>query len=578
MKPVQSAKIVYRQALANVFYGKELIGDSIDDNSIWKSIPPSISEFFDLRNGWFKEPFYPIQDSFVKELIGDNPLIWDNKYDEGHAFWGKGSGKDRTIAKLMVYLVVKLLHMKCPQKGLETFIPNGIGTLGIDSPIDLANVSKDEKQAKNVFFKNLKSIVSRVINPKTGKNFFKEVGCDIREGKDLQQSAILFPYNITCHSLNSMRYAGEGMNLFVVVADEIGASPVDRIRTQLNSIRETVASRFPTIGKLLLMSFKYEENCAMSIEYRLGLKDDRILSSKSATYEVNPQKSKSTFKKFYIRDPFRAMMTYECESHVNQGSGYIVQKDVIPWALSKNINPVIGDLITTNNLLGIDFKSWFFSSLSGCNCSIHIDLAKGDIGIGQDSCGIAMTHPIMIVPNVHPKVLEFLKKVGIVNYNDELLIQRKGINIDLALRIIAPSGSEIKFADIITFVKVLKQKGVNIHKCSYDGWGSVGEIQRLNSLGIVSETLSVDRDTAPYDTLKELLYLGLVKGYKNEILERELKDLIKNEKGKIDHPVVSWLRMEQEGKDKGSKDVSDGVAGSGYISIKEISLDTGICW
>lgn len=576
---VVTAKVAYRSALSKVFFGNdgtEKLDGAYDD--IWKEKPPSVMEFFDLENGWFKEPFYPIQNDFVRELIGNDSLVWDNRYDEGHAFWGKGSGKDRTIAKLIIYVIVKLLHMKNPQKGLELFIPSGDSTLGIDTPIDIANVSKDEKQAKNVFFKNLKSIISKVNDPKTGKNFFKQVGCDIREGKDLQQSSILFPHNITCHSLNSMRYAGEGLNLFFVAADEIGASPYERVRTQLISIRETIASRFPTIGKLLLMSFKYDVDCAMSIEFKLGLKDKRILSSTAATFEVNPQKKKETFKKFYLRDPIRATMTYECKSDINVGSGFIVQKDVIPWALKKGENPVVGDLISTDNLLGINFKHWFFSRLKGCNCAIHIDLAKGDIIGGQDSCGITMVHPIMVYPDIHPKVLEYLKISGIVNFDDELKIKRKGVNIDLALRITAPKGGEIRFSDIITFIKALKNKGVNIHIVTYDGWQSVGEIQRMNEFGIRAETLSIDRDNAPYDTLKELFYLGIVNGYNNSILKRELVDLLKNDKGKVDHPVISWLRMEQEGIDKGSKDVADSLAGSSYKAIKEIFLETGIVW
>lgn len=555
--------------------------DSIEDtfgnySEIWIDKPPTLKMYF---KDWFPEPLYPIQYNFCKAMMGEDPLVWCSKYDEGHAFWGKGGGKDRTIAKLLVYIIVKLLHMVNPQVGLAKFIKEE-GTIGLDSPIDLANVSKDKDQAKDVFFKNVKEIVKKVKNPKTGINFFIEKGVDIREGHDIQTDCIVFPHNITLHSLNSKTYAGEGLNLFVVVGDEIGASPAKQVRNQLESIRKTVISRFPKVGKVMLMSYKYDDNCPMTIEYKLGEKDERVFSSRAACYEVNPKKHKENYKRFYIQDPEKAQWTFECKETRDVGGGFIRQKFLVPWCFNDSIgeNPFIGDITTTDNILSLQFKDWFFAKLQGRNCTIHIDLAKGKTYKGGDCVGISMVHPELMKPRIHSKAVSNLAKFGlsdidVVNITDD---ERKGIVVDFMLRVVAPIGGEVQFSDIITYISILRAKGINIYKVTYDGWQSVGEIQRLENIGIPADNLSVDKDTAPYDTSKTLIYLGIIRGYEHPVTIREFKELIRNEKGKIDHPEVSWKRLQQEDIDIGSKDVSDSVAGASYTAMKEISIDCGI--
>ena len=173
----------------------DLVTDSsLDSNilsEIWIKRPPSVAEFFNKNTGWFKEPLWPLQQEFVEAMVGTNPLAWNFDYDEGHAFWGKGAGKDRTISKLFAYILVKILHMRNPQDGFNYFLGGG---LGIDAPIDIINVSKDARQAKYVFFANLKAVLKKVINPQTGRNFFEEVGVDLRETKDVQADKIPVSY------------------------------------------------------------------------------------------------------------------------------------------------------------------------------------------------------------------------------------------------------------------------------------------------------------------------------------------------------------------------------------------------
>jgi len=57
-----------------------------------------------------------------------------------------------------------------------------------------------------------------------------------------------------------------------------------------------------------------------------------------------------------------------------------------------------------------------------------------------------------------------------------------------------------------------------------DGWQGVDSIQIL-SKGIEADTLSVDRDTAAYDTSQELIYEGRLDGYFHPLLIEGLLQL-----------------------------------------------------
>ncbi len=580
IKVAESARSAYIGGLLKAFgsnkstkYEEEVSRNKYD--SIWKIKPPTIKEFF---SKWFPEPLFPLQLEIAEKACGINPLVWNTDYDEIHCYWGKGAGKDRTIAKMLVYIVVKLLCMDDPQKGLSKYL--GEGAIGLDSPIDIINVSKDRDQARDVFFKNFKSILKRTINPTTGKNFFLEQGVDIREGKDLQTQYVVFPSGITCHSLNSKQYTGEGLNLFWAVADEIGASPAATVRSQLISIRETLDSRFPKIGKLVLMSYKYGANCPMTIEYKKGLNDPRVFSSNAATWEVNPRKPKQNFLRHYQRNPEKAQWTYECKDTGDVGGGFIKQKFVIPWCFRKEMgeNPFVNNIVRTDNIVNLQFKDWFWKKMEGKYCAIHVDLAKGKIATGGDCVGIAMVHPEMMVPNPHPQSIEKLKELGFIIDGNANKDERKGVVLDFALQIFAPSGYEVQFSEIANLILYVRKQGVNIYKVTFDGWNSLGEIQRLIQSGILSEELSVDKTTAPYDSIKNLFYAGLFRGYEHSVAIREFKELIKVEQGKVDHPESSWERLETEGTEEGSKDVADSITASSFIAIKEIPLTSGICF
>jgi hypothetical protein len=127
--------------------------------------------------------------------------------------------------------------------------------------------------------------------------------------------------------------------------------------------------------------------------------------------------------------------------------------------------------------------------------------------------------------------------------------------IDLMMRIKAPQGREIDLAEIKGIVYGLKKMGFDIAKVTYDQFQSASSIQELSKQGFNAEKLSVDKDLAAYETLKEGFYTGRVRIYHYKPLLDELQRLELVNGKKVDHPA------------NGSKDCADAVAGAVYNCV-----------
>lgn len=541
----------------------------------WLEVPVGIQEFC---SKFLREPLFPKQLELCEAMTGTDPMNWQKKYKNGNAFWGKGSGKDRTIAKLLAYIVYKLLCMNNPQKILrEKFNCS----LGEGAPIDLGNMSINARQAQNVFFNNLTVVIRQAINPDTGVNWFTEHGADLREGYGIQNSEIQFPHNITAHSLNGETHVGEGLNLFFGVVDEFGAmTPTKKAFELLEAIRSSVLSRYGAVGKVCTLSYKYAENDPMHVLFEKELTDPETFSSRAATWEVNPYRVKEDFAAQYRKDLEKAKMTYECLGGSQSGGIFIKKKNLIAKIFSpKLLNPLVKgyESVSSNKLMNLDFHNWFIGRPNR-QYVVHVDLAKGKIEDRGDAAGLSLAHCRYLKPKIDDETKAELLNEGFTwPTNDNFEEPMQGVVIDLALQLVAPSGSEIDFTEIREFVFWLKnQRGFDIILITYDQWGSAESIQEFNRNGVDAEVLSVDRKNDSYLLFKDLVYKQIFKCYPHSILKREYSELVYNDKGKIDHPARSYLRDATEGVSAGSKDVSDATVGCVTTALERISLDSGL--
>lgn len=532
--------------------------------------PVSIEIFF---RDWLGQPLYSEQIIALRYIFGENPEEWNQEINEALLLWGKGAGKDWLIARVLVYVGYWLMCLKDPQK----YFGIGIGT-----PIDFANVSINSALAKDVFFKEFVNVLRRLKNPKSGKNWFAEKGMDLRDDQDVQTRKVIFSpkekKNITAYSLDSERYTGEGKNLLVVIFDEVGAFKVNNARKLHDNLIDTQRSRFPKHHKMILMSYKYDDNDYMQIRWRETKEDKNVYRSLKRTWEVNVKRKKEDFQKKYDKDPEGAERVYECRGSSSETGYFKYKKKIRENVNQERHTPLLEQELRVTDIIGIQFKSWFKGNYieefdlytenkekekilellkeqhSDNEYFIHIDLAKGSEG--DCAAGFAMVHPYLLNP-----------------FEEET---ERGIYVDLMIQIKAedPNG-EIIFGHIRNLIlnKLRNELGFNIKRVTLDGYQSVDFIQIMKGHEIESKLLSVDKDTEAYDTLKGLIYKNNINYYPYNVFFRECEEL-KKENGKVDHPSISQKRAEEEGDEKGSKDVSDAVAGATKSAL-EVNEEEG---
>lgn len=534
-------------------------------DGIWEEIPVSQEVFF---RDWIREGLWPIQGEMADAMLGKDVHHWDTTYTEGIALWGKGSGKDRTAAKMLAYVVYKLMCMRDPvgylSSGGEPPPP------GLEDKIEVGNVCINSKLAKEVFFKYFKLILRNTINPATRKNWFEEKG--VKFYKAVHTRWVDFPKNITAHSLDSEEYTGEGLNLFFVIFDEVGGFVVQKAKNLYDALRTTARSRFPKYFKLVLISYKRSDNDFMMTRFAQAENEPTTFrSGPFATWDVNLRRKKEDFAEDYILDPETSERIYECKGSTQEG-GYFRYKTRISQVINSSgaINPIIGDKITVTNLRDIAFKD-FFKPQPHTEYFIHNDLAKGQQG--GDACGFAMGHfernMQVSLPEAFIESLARDTKRDINEFRQMEGLKKVGAVIDLVLQIKAPASGEVLFEEIRQFIERLRRaENFPIYKVTYDGWQSMDSIQQLKKSGVNAEELSVDRTIHPYNTLKNVIYEGIFRCYNHPILIRELEELILTPVGKVDHPDYSTARYIKEDRvNAGSKDVADAVAGCVSLCI-----------
>lgn len=195
-----------------------------------------------------------------------------------------------------------------------------------------------------------------------------------------------------------------------------------------------------------------------------------------------------------------------------------------------------------------DIEQWFRSTNS-LRRVCHIDMAYSGNG---DALGLAMGH----IPEM-------------VDREGEL---KPFIFIDMLMRIQAPAGREIFIADVRRMIYDLKDRlKFKIVRVTMDGFQSTETRQQLAKRRIDAEIVSVDKQTLPYEDLREAIYEDRIAFPQymvnlrpedttlTEILVKELSELVDNG-NKVDHP------------EDGSKDVADAVAGVTYSLMGDRSF------
>ena len=470
---------------------------------------------------------------------------------------GKGSGKDFTSTVAVSYIVYKLLCLKDPAKYFGK--PSG-------DAIDIINVAINAQQAKNVFFKGFKSKIER--SPWFAGRYYAKM------------DSIDFDKSITVYSGHSERESHEGLNLLVAVLDEISgfasesSSGNDQGKTADNiykAFRGTVDSRFPDLGKVVLLSFprypgdfistKYEDcilekdivarshkfiinpdlpedNEGNSLEISwdeeqiVSYKYPNVFALKRPTWEVNPTRSIEDFKLAFYTDMGDAMMRFLCVPKY-ASDAFFKQRDKVSACMTGR-NPIDNFKRFDESFKPDPDKKYF----------VHADLAQK-----HDKCAVAIAHVekwvnIQVVKD-YEQVVPFVVVDAVAWWEPKI----EG-PVDL---------SEVK-----QWIQNLRRLGFDIGMVSFDRWQSFDIQNELKAVGMRTETVSVAKKH--YEDMAMLLYEERLVMPSIDLLFEELTELKIMNNNRVDHPR------------KKSKDLADAVCGSvfGAISHTPRNLNTEV--
>jgi len=531
------------------------------EEDAFEEIPVEIEEFVTSKDYLGLPPLSDYQYMMIKastQIYKRETLIKLYGEIEGEKRWkqtckevifqlGKGSGKDYTSTIACSYVVYLLLCLKDPARYYGK--PPG------DS-IDIINVAVNAVQAQQVFFKGFKNRITR---------------CRWFDGKYNEKvGSVEFSKSITVHSGHSQRESWEGYNLLFAVLDEISGfdlestSGNEQAKTAsaiYNMFKNSVDSRFPQFGKIILLSFprfkndfiqqRYNEVIAdkevvtrthtfkvdedlpdgtEGNEFTIQWEEDHILNYsvpktfalRRPTWEINPTIKISDLAMNFYTNPIDALARFACMPP-EAVDAMFSSREKVEHAFS-NLNVALDE----NNA----FRDWFKPDPDKYYY-IHVDLAQK-----HDHCAVTMAHVDKWVT---------MKMAGAMTDAAPYVV------VD-AVRYWTPSKENVvDFTEVKNYIISLKQRGFNVRRVTFDRWNSYDMMEQLKAQGMNCEILSVAKKH--YEDMLLTVMEERVNGPRIPLLIDELLQLRIIKKDKVDHPR------------KGSKDLADATCGAIYNAI-----------
>ena len=465
---------------------------------------------------------------------------------------GKGSGKDFTSTVACCYIVYKLLCLKDPARYFGK--PSG-------DAIDLINVAINAQQAKNVFFKGFKTKIEK-------SNWFV--------GKfNAKADSVEFDKAITVYSGHSERESHEGLNLLLAVLDEISgfASEIgtgnDQGKTADNiykAFRASVDSRFPDLGKVVLLSFPRFQGDFISQRYDdvvvekdviekthtfvinpLLPEDDKdntftiewgeehirsykypgVFALKRPTWDVNPTRKIDDFKIAFLTDLGDAMQRFACVP-TYASDAFFKQTEKVRSCMTLR-NP-IDNFKRFDEAFKPDPDKVYY---------VHADLAQK-----HDKCAVAIAH---VDKWVNVQVINNYEQVAPIVVVDAVVYWEPKVE------------GPVNLSEVKQWIQNLRRIGFNIGIVSFDRWQSFDIQNELKQVGMRTDTVSVAKKH--YEDMAMLIYEERLAMPSIDLLYEELTELKIMKNDRVDHPR------------KKSKDLADAVCGAIFGAISHTPKD-----
>jgi len=529
----------------NQFEEKPVDAKTFVESSEYLGQPPLSSIQYDIVEAMSQ--IYKKED--LQELYGapEGSRYYD-KYTKNEIILqlGKGSGKDFVSTVACAYIVYKLLCLKDPARYFGK--PSG-------DAIDLINVAINAQQAKNVFFKGFKTKIEK--SPWFAGKY------------NAKADSVEFDKSITVYSGHSERESHEGLNLLLAVLDEISgfASEVgtgnEQGKTAENiykAFRGSVDSRFPDLGKVVLLSFPRYQGDFISKRYDdvimekesiekkhifimnedlphndpsnqfeiiweedhiISYKVPRILALKRPTWDVNPTRKIDDFKLAFYTDLGDAMMRFACVPTFSSDA-FFKQKEKLEKCMNTR-NPLDAFRRFDETFKADPDKIYY----------IHADLAQK-----HDKCAVAIAH---VDKWVNIQVIKDYEQVAPI------------VIVDAVAWWEPRAEGPVNLSEVKQWIINLRREGFNIGMVSFDRWQSFDIQNELQAVGIRTETVSVAKKH--YEDLAMMIYEERVAIPMIPILLEEMSELKIMKGNRVDHPR------------KKSKDLADAVCGAVFGAI-----------
>ncbi len=484
---------------------------------------------------------------------------------------GLGTGKSFLISVLMVYMSYLLLCLKDP---------HGFFNLNADKPITLINMSVREKQAKKVIFASIHSFIK-------GSKWFRKIK------KNVLSVSIELDGKIELICGNSSENAAIGLNLFFGVLDEADFFLDNNDKSSAEDIYDTMdtrrASRFGNKGMTVAISSPLHDESFINKKTKEALENPDTMYCISMPTWHGKDRHKMSEKAFLFDSEKMMIIPPEKYNAYNDG--------VKTWNLPltpqkmKTLAFATDDLNDRFWIIPVDFYNSFKKNPEKASRDLGAKSFRSqdtfiklpsfiDIAFKKDMPNFAQPDKWDIKPDLTDEPLFVHIDMGLNRETSSGQGDACGIAVGhfdgydnnsegrpkikfLAIEKITRSAitGEVNFRDVRARVFALVKAGYMIGKVTFDGWQSADSIQTFNSQGIPCELLSVDTTIEPYESAKEAMYEKRLIAPYIPIVVTEFKHLQVIKAKKIDHPK------------KGSKDVSDAVAGVVFSILKNYGVD-----
>ncbi len=532
----------------------------VRSDDVWEFEPVDIEEFLEgeefLGEYIYATLFECVKDD-IKAIFYGNPrkILEKRRFKEIMFKEAYGTGKSIRAALIACYLIYLILCLRNPAIYFD-LMPS--------SKITITNVAVTKKQAKDVVFSKLKSMIDycpwfRSKGYMYDPNNKLELRFDPADATRIDPTKIYKNVYVTFGS--SSEFSAVGYDVFCAIIDEATAYGIeggmDKAEIIYDTFKGRVASRFAKSGMIVMAGNPHHVDDFL--ERRLKeAKDDKeiyMIKQRSLWDAKMPDYDGDWF--YFNYDKMKVVDEIERDKPHVLKIPVVFQKEfeISPEKSTRNLAGIalesISRFVTNVDKVDAMFINSgrknpvevledgtvvFDKKFGPVNDGLHA--VHVDIGVTGDACGIALGH-----------ISDFVK--GNPIFYVDCLIRLKG----------SKSNPNI-LEDIRSIIYQLSKLGFNIGPVSLDGYQSTDFIQIMNRKGYDAYLLSVDLKMTPYINMRQALYEERINCPVHDFLEHELKTLENINDKKVDHPL------------KGSKDIADALCGVLNSLIEKVPIES----